>query len=515
MIVDTNTAFGGREQAQRFPIETLLTELERIPCAVAFVGCRQGSTDALTANNQTLAACANFEWMRPVCAIHPRDSYSWQAEIDRCLAAGARLFRISPREGGWPPDSVFLEAIVEKLAGTGAVLSIDASSPGLPSQVVSVRGGASVPLLFTEARYYPLSELLLLAGRHPDIYIETGRITSPEGIERAVEMVGAERLLFGSGAPRYSPWVAWQTLERAAITPQDRERIAWENADRLFDLNLHSTSESESVGPIVDNHTIPVIDIHLHDRLRGGPVPLYDPQAYASHLADHGVVAGVCSSATGIFYDLRQGNDEVASMLTQIPQVSGYVVVDPRYPDDSQRELERLAQNDRFVGVKIHAAHSATNTNSREMRELFERIAPYRKPVLIHNLGADWPEALVELAGEHPDLPIIAAHAGYGDAPHPTHDAAIRLAPAPNILIEFCSTYLAVGAIQRGLDAVGPARLLFGSDFPLISLPYMLTCYAEVGLDAETAEQVYWKNAVGLFPSLARWVIDERSAGAV
>ena len=125
---------------------------------------------------------------------------------------------------------------------------------------------------------------MLLAERHPDVFIETGRITSPEGVERAVEIVGAQRLMFGSGAPRYSAWVAWQTLERAAISPHDRDLIAWQNADRLFDLNLQSASEREPGAATIERVDIPVIDIHLHDRLRGGPVPLYDPQAYAGHL---------------------------------------------------------------------------------------------------------------------------------------------------------------------------------------------------------------------------------------
>jgi predicted TIM-barrel fold metal-dependent hydrolase len=111
---------------------------------------------------------------------------------------------------------------------------------------------------------------------------------------------------------------------------------------------------------------------------------------------------------------------------------------------------------------------------------LFAEVARYKKPVLIHNEGTDWPEAIVALAREHPELPIIAAHAGYGDAPHPTHDAALRLAAAQNIWLEFCSTYHAVGAIRRGIEAVGSERMLFGSDFPLISLPYMIAAYEEV-----------------------------------
>jgi hypothetical protein len=63
--------------------------------------------------------------------------------------------------------------------------------------------------------------------------------------------------------------------------------------------------------------------------------------------------------------------------------------------------------------------------------------------VLIHPIGEDWPEALLEIAFEHPRLLLFAAHTGYGDAPHATHDAADRLAAAQNIVLEFCSTYLA------------------------------------------------------------------------
>ena len=56
------------------------------------------------------------------------------------------------------------------------------------------------------------------------------------------------------------------------------------------------------------------------------------------------------------------------------------------------------------------------------------------------------------------------------------------MAPAPNIWLEFCSTYLATGAIRRGIEAVGADRVLFGSDYPLIALPYMVAAYADAEL---------------------------------
>ena len=129
-------------------------------------------------------------------------------------------------------------------------------------------------------------------------------------------------------------------------------------------------------------------------------------------------------------------------------------------------------------------------------------VAEREHPILVHPLGEDWPEALSALSRRHPRLTIIAAHAGYGDAPHPTHDAALRVSQASNIVIEFCSTYLAVGAIRRGIEAVGVGRVLFGSDFPLISLEYMRVAYDEAELSSEEESAILTGNALRLFPEL-------------
>ena len=502
MLIDVNASFGGREAIQRFDVETMLEQLRRVPCSVAFVHCQQGISDMVLANDQTLALCRAHPWLRPVGVIQPRDTFTWRREVERCLAAGARLFRIYPDQGHWPVDSVLLTEIVERLAGTGAALLVDATMPGLPSKVAAATAAAGVPLIFTEARYYPLAELLPLAERYPHVFLETSRLTSPEGIERCVETVGADRLVFGSGTARYPAWVAWQVLERADVSDEDREAIAWRNVARLLGVSPEPAARTAPDATPWTSDGFPIIDVHLHDRFPGAPIKPLSFAGYEAALERHGIAQGVCSSVTAIFSDLRQGNDEVAELLRHVPRLRGYVVVDPRYDDDSRRELWRLETDPRFVGVKIHCAYAQTPTNARSLRRLVSAIAGYGKPVLIHNLGADWPEALVEIAGEHPRLPIIAAHAGYGDSPHPTHDAAIRLAAAPNIWLEFCSTYLATGAIRRGIEAVGVDRVLFGSDFPLISLPYMLAAYEDAGLNAAEAERILCRNARALFPSL-------------
>jgi predicted TIM-barrel fold metal-dependent hydrolase len=499
MLIDVNAGFGGRESIQRFTVETMLEQLGRIPCDAAFVHSRQGMSDAAAAIDETLALCERHPWLRPVGVINPRDTFAWQQDVARCLAAGVRVFRVYPDEAHWTADSALCRQVVERLRGTGAALLVDATTPGLPSQIAAATAEAAVPVIFTEARYYPLSELLPLAERYPHIFIETSRLTSPDGIELCVETIGASRLVFGSGTPRYPAGVAWQVLRDAAISEKDREAIAWRNAARLLGVSPEPGDRGAGESSPRQDRELPIIDVHLHDRFPGAPITPVTPESYEAALDRVGIVGGVASSVTGIFYDVAKGNEELARLLDQIPRLRGYVVADPRFYDDSVRELTRLERDPRFVGVKIHCSYAQTPTDDRSLRRLFDVIAEYGLPVLIHPLGANWPEALVEIAAEHPNLPIIAAHAGYGDAPHPTHDAALRVASAPNIWLEFCSTYLAPGAIRRGIDALDVDRVLFGSDYPLIGLPYMVAAYADADLTDDEAERVLWRNALRLF----------------
>src|SRR3712207_3911127 len=106
MLIDVNASFGGRESIQRFDVDTMRRQLERTPYSVALVHCHQGTSDHAAANDQTLALCAGEPRLLPAGVIHPRDVFTWEVEIARCLQAGVRLFRLYPDQGRWPVDSV-------------------------------------------------------------------------------------------------------------------------------------------------------------------------------------------------------------------------------------------------------------------------------------------------------------------------------------------------------------------------------------------------------------------------
>jgi predicted TIM-barrel fold metal-dependent hydrolase len=157
--------------------------------------------------------------------------------------------------------------------------------------------------------------------------------------------------------------------------------------------------------------------------------------------------------------------------------------------------MERYAAHPQFVGYKIHTSYSGTAMGEPRMAALFEAMAEAPRPLLIHTWGAAAVRALAGLAERHPQLPIIAAHAG-GDA----WRAAIAAAQTqPNLWLDFAMSTPERTRIERAVAALGGERVLFGSDATLFDPQYMLSCFKEARIPEELRPRVMGGNAARLF----------------
>lgn len=101
--------------------------------------------------------------------------------------------------------------------------------------------------------------------------------------------------------------------------------------------------------------------------------------------------------------------------------------------------------------------------------------------VLSLSAGTAWHGSVARLAGRHPSLPVLMHHLGLARAAVPTDhdvDSVVRLAQVPSILVKLSGLhYVATqpwrfpygashGLLGRLVDAFGPDRLCWGSDFP-------------------------------------------------
>jgi predicted TIM-barrel fold metal-dependent hydrolase len=238
-----------------------------------------------------------------------------------------------------------------------------------------------------------------------------------------------------------------------------------------------------------------VIDVHQHV----GPWPFPGRwggiELNLEWMERRGIDVAILSSTEAIVDDMVAGNARLAEDLAASPNLLGYATLNPRYPDLSAREMEKYAGHPQFVGYKIHTSYSGTAMGEARMAALFEGMAACPRPLLIHTWGAAAVRALAALAGRHPGLPVIVAHAG-GDAWREAIAAAVE---QPNLWLDFALSSPERTRIERAVEALGGERVLFGSDATLFDPQYMLSCFAEAQIPEALRPQVMGENAARLF----------------
>jgi predicted TIM-barrel fold metal-dependent hydrolase len=117
-----------------------------------------------------------------------------------------------------------------------------------------------------------------------------------------------------------------------------------------------------------------------------------------------------------------------------------------------------------MVGVKLWVAR---HCNTPELDPIVKRAAELKALVLQHtyikatgNLpGESTPMELAELARRHPDVPMIAAHAGAD------WEVGIRaICDCKNVCAELCGSDPTAGFTEMAVRELGAERVLYGSD---------------------------------------------------
>jgi predicted TIM-barrel fold metal-dependent hydrolase len=239
----------------------------------------------------------------------------------------------------------------------------------------------------------------------------------------------------------------------------------------------------------------PIVDVHQHS----GPWPFAGKwggiEQNVLYMKRRGIDAAIISSTEAIVDDMVAGNRHLAADIAEHSNLYAYVTVNPRYLDLSQCEIEAYRDHPGFVGFKVHTSYSATGMGEPRMADLFALLEGHVKPLLIHTWGAGAVHSLAGLAQRHPRLPVVVAHAG-GDAWREAIEAARQV---PTLYLDFALSSPERGRIERAIAALGPERVMFGSDATLFDPLYMLSCFAEADIADEDRLLVMGGNALRVF----------------
>jgi uncharacterized protein len=167
--------------------------------------------------------------------------------------------------------------------------------------------------------------------------------------------------------------------------------------------------------------------------------------------------------------DVRRCNAAVAGWTERYPdRFLPYCFVSCVYPDEAMRELEECVEQRGFRGLKLYAA---CRYDDPRVEPVVARAARYGIPTLLHvvqrrthdgagQFVSDGRE-VAHLAQRLPLAALILAHVG-GGGDWTYSIKAVR--PHPNVYVDLSGSVVDAGLVEAAYAAVGPQRLLFGTD---------------------------------------------------
>lgn len=238
-----------------------------------------------------------------------------------------------------------------------------------------------------------------------------------------------------------------------------------------------------------------IIDVHAHLGRLPFPIPDGTVQLLKELCEQHEIEKVMVSSVEAIMCDMVSGNAKLAEAIAGDELFLGYVTINPNYLEESMAEMRKYLYLKNFVGAKLHPSYSGQPLSSERTYELVKAYRRYDKPLLVHTYSVSDALALTQLTKQFPELVLIMAHMGGAQ----WEDAIRVVEKHPRIFVEPCSSIPDRDKLRFAIDKLGPRRVLFGSDMPLLHPSVTLGMIIDADLTDSQREAILCRNAKYLF----------------
>jgi len=339
----------------------------------------------------------------------------------------------------------------------------------------------TLPVVMTAFRFRHTNRRIARAMQQVgNLHMELSGWWFYKNVESLAELVGPERLIFGTRLPVHDPAATKAVVQYADVSPEAVRLIAGENLRRLLSWDgevpavqprpwqgRHESKLYSTAMAGADLRGEGFMDCHAHlGRSNIYHVPQWSPDELVSEMDRLGVEATCIFSLAGMGADDRRADDVVIEAQRRHPdRLIGFAFPGIyRPPDDFRAEIERCLEAG-LRGIKTYTHDAALLGIACGIAER-ERLL-----ILNHNWGT--PEALLDLAKGHPNAVLIVGHTDRGYVKVFREVGNVYMCTCPLI---------AFGAPEWCVEAYGADRIMFGSDMSDLPLPWGMgpILYADV-----------------------------------
>ena len=237
-IVDVNTLFGPLPAASAdLSVDGLLELMQRhnvqAACTLSTLGM---VLDPTVGNAATRAACAEQTQLLPVATLNPTMFFGDTTALASLPELGFRLLRFFPAEQGWQINYAPFHWLMRGVEETGLPVMVNIANPGDISELSRALASYTGAVILSRVDRYTLAEAVVAMLSLPNWYVEISRLLAPGCMRLAVDCVGPDRILFGTGAPARPVASALHTLQYAELDEAAVAGILGANARRVLNL---------------------------------------------------------------------------------------------------------------------------------------------------------------------------------------------------------------------------------------------------------------------------------------
>ncbi len=237
-IIDINTLFGSLPALNAdLSLDDLQTLMQKHniarACTISTVGILM---DTGVGNAQTRVTCGDEGVLIPVATCNPNSYYGDATPLQALRDSGFKLIRFFPDLQHWPADYAPFADMLEVINDCPAPLPVmvDILTPGQMTRLSKVAAAFKGTVILAHVTPALLAEAAAVMRHHPGWMIETSHLLAPGSLRYLAEVVGDERIVFGSGAPLRSIAGTLQTLQYSGLSASTLDRIQGGNAARLL-----------------------------------------------------------------------------------------------------------------------------------------------------------------------------------------------------------------------------------------------------------------------------------------
>ena len=203
-----------------------------------------------------------------------------------------------------------------------------------------------------------------------------------------------------------------------------------------------------------------------------------------------------CTDLTALFYDMQEGNRLLAAEMRRFPdRILGYASLhSTRFGKAALDELDRCRHDYGMRGLKIYSTPEMSIAEPA-MIPILEKCVELDFPILGHTT----PQECEYLLSAVPEAKLIMAHAGSQPFARGDWNRAIMAAQRfPNLYLDTACSTIDTGFLEACVSALGPERIIFGTDTPLLDPWPQLIKIRDTRLDRRALDLIMGGNILRL-----------------